>query len=754
MWEVVADGGQQRNERRPPFVDICPFRLADNEWVALVEEEGGGGCRWMHLAVVVRTNDEPAVVLEIFDPVMRCVALNITLNRSSGLTRLSGPQDDQIHFYELEQASGLIALQFVTREDADTVSKRIAVSLKEIKAGDPASAAEARLRSLERKGFAAKDILWAQQVLGRHAESHDLIDWIFDNVVEGREPPPSLPTTATVQERSAEELVAAWAATHTYPENTDDADLERADAWSVYSGRSEVSPKSPSSKRKPPPPPPPPTKPPPPPSSVNELSLEQLRVAAAAQRATRGVRRGRRRPPPPPKASPPPIVQRKASSSSDDVAAEVTKHAERAIEESMERARASRPCASSQDEQQHQEERRAVAVKDNWATLVDFVPLRTLGSGAFSIVVLVQRRPSSKGPKAGDEGHFYAMKIMRKQQILKAGLEHSIKIEREVLRVVKHPFLVQLRYAFQTAQKLYLITDFYAAGSLDDVLKRHGRRGLGVSTARFLIAELALGLSHLHSQYILHRDVKAANVLLDIQGHAHLADYGLAKIIPNNRGTRQQQRRKMSFAGTLEYMAPEFIAKNQTVVGAASDWWALGCLLAETAQGSTPFRADTPRQLMHNILKADPVVTHAALRPILLEGLLIRDPNERLADLVHVTNHPFFQPIDFAKLERKAVQPPYAPQATPTNPDSSARKIFKEHYFDQDYPEVSQPQPIAEHFISRRPLLDGSSRNADAAPFLGNLISVCALSFVFQASRTAISADVLLKFASRDGFYF
>lgn len=745
MWEDAAESGQQRNERRRPFLDVCPFRLADNEWVALVEEEDGGGCRWMQLNVAVRTSHEPSVVLEIFDPVVHRVALSVTLNRSSELTRLSGPQDNQIHFYELEQASELIALQFVTRDDADIVSKRITISLDEIKAADSAAVAATRLRSLERKGFAAKDIVWAQQVLGRNAQSHELIDWIFDNVVEGREPPPSLPTTLTVEERSAEELVAASTATLSDPEKIDDADLEHAHAWSMYSGRSDLSPKSPSSKRKPPPPPP--TKPPPPPCAVSELSLEQLRVAAAAQRATRGVRRGRRRPPPPPKASPPPVIQRKASSSSDDVAAVVTKRAERAIEESMERARAARPCTSSQNEQQHQEERSAAAAKDNWATLVDFVPLRTLGSGAFSTVVLVQRRPSSKGPKADDEGQFYAMKIMRKQQILKAGLEHSIRIEREVLRVVKHPFLVQLRYAFQTAQKLYLITDFYEAGSLDDVLKRHGRRGLGVSTARFLVAELALGLSHLHSQYILHRDVKAANVLLDVKGHAHLADYGLAKIIPNNRGTRQQQRRKMSFAGTLEYMAPEFIAKNQTVVGAASDWWALGCLLAETAQGSTPFRADTPRQLMHNILKADPVVTHTALRPILLEGLLIRDPNERLADVVHLTNHPFFQPIDFAKLERKAVQPPYEPQATPTNPDSSAKKIFKEHYFDEDSLEVSQSQPIAEHLISRRPPPDGSTRKPDATPFLGKLNSICAASFVFQASRIAISADVPLKFA-------
>ena len=84
----------------------------------------------------------------------------------------------------------------------------------------------------------------------------------------------------------------------------------------------------------------------------------------------------------------------------------------------------------------------------------------------------------------------------------------------------------------------------------------------------------------MHARDVLHRDIKAANVLLDTEGHAHLCDFGLAKCVENNN-----QGPKRSFAGTVEYMAPELLRKGDEAPSPALDWWALGVLLVETCQG-------------------------------------------------------------------------------------------------------------------------------------------------------------------------
>ena len=307
----------------------------------------------------------------------------------------------------------------------------------------------------------------------------------------------------------------------------------------------------------------------------------------------------------------------------------------------------------------------------DWATLVDFVPVKIIGKGSFSTVLLVRKERGGT-----DVGSLYAMKVMDKDQILKEGLKTSLLVEREVLRVVKHPFLVELRYAMHTKDRLYLITDFFPGGSLVDSLNQ---KALGVTSARFLVAELALGLAHLHANGILHRDVKPANVLLDAAGHAHLADYGLAKIV---HGGHNRKQRRRSFAGTLEYMAPELLSKDCLPEDYASDWWALGVVLVETAYGQTPFAAPSPRQLMTNILKGDPKIPSKDLIPVTTFGFLVRDPRNRLSDLTSVQHHPFFAGIPFSSLLTKTIVSPHSPHLISTKDaePNVVSHIFKDHY--------------------------------------------------------------------------
>jgi len=195
--------------------------------------------------------------------------------------------------------------------------------------------------------------------------------------------------------------------------------------------------------------------------------------------------------------------------------------------------------------------------------------------------VLLVRKRAGHGA-----GRLYAMKVMPKAKYAGGDRSTAAFLERDVMLVARHPFLVRLRFAFQSPADLYLVTDYFEGGSLDDALRAApGRRGLGAAAARHVVAELALGLDYLHARDVLHRDIKAANVLLDAAGHAHLCDFGLAKCV--EAGGAPPGARRRSFAGTVEYMAPELLRKGGEAPGPPLDWWALGVLLVETVQGRT-----------------------------------------------------------------------------------------------------------------------------------------------------------------------
>jgi serine/threonine protein kinase len=302
-------------------------------------------------------------------------------------------------------------------------------------------------------------------------------------------------------------------------------------------------------------------------------------------------------------------------------------------------------------------------------TFDDFEPLKLLGVGGFGSVLLV-RKKDGKG--------LFALKVMKKATYAKNRLSEHAFFERNLMLVARHTFLVRLRYAFQSRRDLYLVTDYFAGGSLEDALKRvEDRRGLGRDAARFIIAELSLGLDYLHARDVLHRDIKAANVLLDTEGHAHLCDFGLAKCVENNN-----QGPKRSFAGTVEYMAPELLRKGDEAPSPALDWWALGVLLVETCQGKTPFRASTPRQLMLNIIREAPqIIGDDEKFRSAVEKLLHKRASRRLRSAAQLAKRRFFEPLDFQKLERKELEPPFTPRAgrVPNVPDQNLVKKFGPH---------------------------------------------------------------------------
>ncbi|KAJ9163686.1 hypothetical protein P3X46_023326 [Hevea brasiliensis] len=285
----------------------------------------------------------------------------------------------------------------------------------------------------------------------------------------------------------------------------------------------------------------------------------------------------------------------------------------------------------------------------------DFEILRVVGQGAFGKVFQVKYKRSN----CGDGDGIYAMKVMRKDTIIKKNHVDYMKAERDILTKVVHPFIVQLRYSFQTKAKLYLILDFINGGHLFFHLYRQGI--FSEDQARVYTAEIASAVSHLHKCGIVHRDLKPENILMDCDGHVMLTDFGLAKEI-------DESSRSNSLCGTTEYMAPEILLSKGHNKDA--DWWSVGILLYEMLTGQPPFTHKDRKKLQERIIKEKvklpPYLSTEAHS--LLKGLLQKEPSRRLGSGPgggdEVKSHKWFGSINWKKLEARESQPKFKPDVS------------------------------------------------------------------------------------------
>lgn len=289
---------------------------------------------------------------------------------------------------------------------------------------------------------------------------------------------------------------------------------------------------------------------------------------------------------------------------------------------------------------------------DNTLSVDSFDLLKVVGKGAFGKVMLVRKKEGLH------HGEIFAMKILKKSHVFaKKQVDHT-KSERRILRELTNPFVVRLRFAFQSEDKLYLVMDYYSGGSLFFHLRKV--RFFSENRARFYAAELLLALDYLHSMHIVYRDLKLENILLDHSGHLALTDFGLSKenvTLPDGAET---------FCGTAEYIAPELL-KGQAY-GAAVDWWSFGILLYEMMTGVTPFFSRNRKQMFHDIV-ARKLTFPLSFSPdsrSLISGLLQRTPSMRLGGgprgAEEIKSHPFFQSIDWRLLEQRGIEPPFKPR--------------------------------------------------------------------------------------------
>ncbi|XP_073153350.1 uncharacterized protein [Henckelia pumila] len=254
----------------------------------------------------------------------------------------------------------------------------------------------------------------------------------------------------------------------------------------------------------------------------------------------------------------------------------------------------------------------------------DFEPLTMIGKGAFGEVRVCREKST---------GNVYAMKKLKKSEMLRRGQVEHVKAERNLLAEVDSNCIVKLYCSFQDEGYLYLIMEYLPGGDMMTLLMR--KDILTEEEARFYVGETVLAIESIHKHNYIHRDIKPDNLLLDRNGHMKLSDFGLCKPLDCSniqekdfsvgnsysgalqsdgrpavpRRTQQEQlqhwqrnRRMLAYStvGTPDYIAPEVLLKKG--YGMECDWWSLGAIMYEMLVGFPPFYSDEPMSTCRKIV--------------------------------------------------------------------------------------------------------------------------------------------------------
>ncbi|NP_001011581.1 cGMP-dependent protein kinase foraging [Apis mellifera] len=304
--------------------------------------------------------------------------------------------------------------------------------------------------------------------------------------------------------------------------------------------------------------------------------------------------------------------------------------------------------------------------------LQDLRPLATLGVGGFGRVELVQI--------AGDSSRSFALKQMKKAQIVETRQQQHIMSEKRIMGEADCDFVVKLFKTFKDRKYLYMLMEACLGGELWTVLRDKGHFDDG--TTRFYTACVVEAFDYLHSRNIIYRDLKPENLLLDSQGYVKLVDFGFAKRLDHGRKT-------WTFCGTPEYVAPEVILNKGHDISA--DYWSLGVLMFELLTGTPPFTGGDPMKTYNIILKGiDAIefprsITRNATA--LIKKLCRDNPAERLGyqkgGISEIQKHKWFDGFNWEGLRARTLEPPIMPRVQNATDTTN---------FDE-YPPDSDPPP-------------------------------------------------------------
>jgi protein kinase A len=302
----------------------------------------------------------------------------------------------------------------------------------------------------------------------------------------------------------------------------------------------------------------------------------------------------------------------------------------------------------------------------------DFEFMKTLGTGTFARVWLTK----FAGRKGSDKSQVFALKVLRKVDVIRLKQVEHVRNERNVLAAVAgHPFITTMVASFQDADTLYMLLDYCPGGEVFSYLRR--ARRFNEPTSQFYAAEICLILEFLHDKEgVAYRDLKPENILIDAEGHLKLVDFGFAKKIQNSAFPGHDPMvidstdfsstgETYTLCGTPEYLAPEVI-KN-TGHGTAVDWWAFGILIYEFLVGQPPFWDQNPMKIYEQIVEGKvryPSAMGEDARD-LIGGLCTVDVSKRLGHMSGgastIKAHPWFKNIDWDALYHRKMQGPIVP---------------------------------------------------------------------------------------------
>ncbi|KAF9677731.1 hypothetical protein SADUNF_Sadunf08G0137900 [Salix dunnii] len=309
----------------------------------------------------------------------------------------------------------------------------------------------------------------------------------------------------------------------------------------------------------------------------------------------------------------------------------------------------------------------------------DFEPLTMIGKGAFGEVRICREKIS---------GNVYAMKKLKKSEMLRRGQVEHVKAERNLLAEVDSNCIVKLYCSFQDEEYLYLIMEYLPGGDMMTLLMR--KDTLTEDEARFYVGETVLAIESIHKHNYIHRDIKPDNLLLDRNGHMKLSDFGLCKPLDcsnlqekdfsaaNNlsgalqsdgrpaapKRTQQEQlqhwqrnRRMLAYStvGTPDYIAPEVLLKKG--YGMECDWWSLGAIMYEMLVGYPPFYSDEPMSTCRKIVNwrnhlkfPEEAMLSSEAKDLISKLLCNVDQRLGTKGAYEIKAHPWFNGIEWDKL--------------------------------------------------------------------------------------------------------
>ena len=289
----------------------------------------------------------------------------------------------------------------------------------------------------------------------------------------------------------------------------------------------------------------------------------------------------------------------------------------------------------------------------------DFDIIKVIGRGYIGKVYLVKYKKNGK---------YYAMKMMRKDQILSEELKDNILLEKNILMEAQCDFILSLSFFYQTQERMYFITPFLQGGDLYHKLKTDFI--FDEDLVKFYSAQIAIALQYLHDFGIVYRDLKPENILLDEDGYIKLCDFGASVKL---HGTEKD----FNFAGSPEYASPEMISYQGHT--AMTDWWSLGILIYEMLYGFTPF-FNLDKDRMYELIingsisfpeyfkdkngEKEIVYKVSDEAKSLINKLLEKDPGSRLGreGLEEIKKEPFFYGIYFDDLNKKRNKALFIPE--------------------------------------------------------------------------------------------